>query len=158
MKGYADAYIGLGDRRLTPRVRLISLTYDVPCLSVSFMRRHGHGTCPPVRLQPDYLKLHPIHVHPLFDPDGHQEGRRVWRTSWSKITQWVTSQVSTTYLLPISISIYRFSAHWHFPSYVHRRHMHAVGRYVAILIYPHLVLLAWIVIVFDPTKGFWIYI
>lgn len=30
--------------------------------------------------------------------------------------------------------------------------------YVAILIYPHLVLLAWIVIVFDPTKGFWIYI
>lgn len=30
--------------------------------------------------------------------------------------------------------------------------------YVAILIYPHLVLLAWIVIVFDPTRAFWIYI
>lgn len=85
----------------------------MPCLSVSYVRRHG--TCPPDRLQPDYLKLHPIHVHPLFDPDGHQQGRRdCWVTS--KIAQWVPPQVSTTYLFAhFCISIYRFSAHWYFP-------------------------------------------
>jgi hypothetical protein len=63
---------------------------------MSFLLRHG--TSPPARVQPDYLKLHPIHVHPFFDPDGHQEGRLVDDLKNSSVGH---PQVSTTYLLPI---------------------------------------------------------